>query len=450
MKIKRDIEVLGVSSHSNNVKPGDLFIAGNQEYIEDARQKGAAAILSSKGTDIEYPRPRELEAILASRVYQDPSRFLYTVGITGTNGKSTTTFMVQHLLKEMGLSSGLIGTIQYQIGEEIYTPTHTTPDICRNQFLFRQMVDRGMKACVMEVTSHALSQGRVEGIAFDAAIFTQLTQDHLDYHGTMEAYARAKNLLFRKDVKTAIVNSGCPWHQKIIEGTKAKIITYGKGGDLQASLPSFHSFETTFNVRYKEESASVRSPFVGHFNVDNYLAACALGVSNGWSLKDVTGALSSAPPVPGRLEPIDNTLGISLFVDFAHTEDALENVLSTLHSLKKGRLITVFGCGGDRDVGKRPKMAKVCEKFSDYCIITSDNPRSENPEKIIQQILSGFGPSVKYKAIVDRREAIRHAVSIARREDVVLIAGRGHEQTQIIGNEKIPFDDRVEARKACE
>ncbi|MEX1013360.1 MAG: UDP-N-acetylmuramoyl-L-alanyl-D-glutamate--2,6-diaminopimelate ligase [Waddliaceae bacterium] len=450
MKIHRDIEVYGLSSHSKHVKLGDLFIAGNQEYIAEARKNGAAAVLSAQGTEVEHPRPRELEAILASRLYKNPSDLLYTVGITGTNGKSTTTFMVQHLLQQMGLSSGLIGTIQYQIGDQIYPPTHTTPDICRNQHLMRQMVDQGMDACVMEVTSHALSQGRVDGISFDAAIFTQLTQDHLDYHGTMEAYAQAKNLLFRKEIKKAIVNSNCPWHQKIIEGTKGEIITYGENGDVRATKVSLTSFHTTFNVHYKGESLFVRSPYVGCFNVENYLAACALGVSNGWHLKDVTDALRDAPPVPGRLEPIDNSRGISLFVDFAHTEDALENVLSTLHSLKNGRLITVFGCGGDRDPGKRPKMAKVCEKFSDYCIITSDNPRTEDPQSIIEQILLGFTPSGQYKAIVDRREAISYAVSIAKRGDVVLIAGRGHEPDQMIANKKIPFDDRVEARKACE
>lgn len=384
------------------------------------------------------------------------------VGITGTNGKTTTSFIVRHLLNQLDAPSGLIGTIEYIIGKQRYQATRTTPDVLSNHKMLREMVSHGCQTAVMEVTSHALEQGRVDSIDFDVAIFTNLTLDHLDYHGTMEKYCQAKNKLFRslQNVpskkktwkKTAVVNIDSPWHEKITEGCQAQILTYStvQPADLQATNITLTSEGTVFNLKYNGQVYHCQSPLVGRFNVYNCLGAIGAALCKGISIEKVIAQLKTIPPVNGRLQPVPNRLNTKIYVDFAHSDDALANVLECLNELKTGRIITVFGCGGNRDQTKRPKMAQVSEKFSDLSIVTSDNPRTETPDKIASEIVKGFKRQDTYFVELDRRVAIEKAIRLAGPQDIVLIAGKGHETYQIFAHKTIEFDDVKEASLICE
>src|SRR5581483_4940629 len=317
---------------------------------------------------------------------------------------------------------------------------------------------RGCENCVMEVSSHALDQGRVESIEFDISVFTNLTQDHLDYHATMEEYGNAKAKLFsslkkgtKKFLKTAVVNADSPYLGQMLAGYSGACIRYGLDHpcDLKATSLTLTPEGMEFDVNYRGQTQKFASPLIGRYNVYNVLAAAGVGLARGLSLAEIAEALRRFSKVPGRLERVPNPHSFHVFVDYAHTEDALANVLTTLQELKKGRLITVFGCGGDRDKFKRAKMGAVAEKFSDLSIITSDNPRSEHPEEIIRSILTGLKKPAQALVIVDREEAIQKAIQIARPKDIVLIAGKGHENYQILAKETIQFDDRAVAMAAC-
>lgn len=475
VKGSKDIEITGVCANSKLVAPGNLFIAkkgrvdDGHRYIPEAVAAGAAAVL----TDIYDPSFKNIvqvihsdvagiEGAIAAQYYQFPSDELFMVGITGTNGKTTTSFLVKHLLDKLGSPCGLMGTIEYIIGEHHYRATRTTPDVVTNHKLLREMRLHECDSAVMEVTSHALDQERVACIDYDVAIFTNLTLDHLDYHQTMERYYEAKNKLFRslgkmnkmnrtkKFPKYAVVNADSLWSKKMLEGCQTPVVTYGidHPADLQATNLKLSAGATTFDLSYKGQTVSCAWPLVGRYNVYNSLAAAAVGLIRGEPLEKIVAILQTFPPVPGRLEPVKNELGLNIYVDFAHSDDALINVLECLKELKRGKIITVFGCGGDRDRGKRPKMAQAAEEYSDFCIVTSDNPRNEDPALICSEIITGFRRK-NFDVILDRRAAIERAIEMATSDDIILVAGKGHEKFQIFAYKTIEFDDCKVVQEIC-
>lgn len=459
----QDVEITGLVTHSRLVAPGNLFIAkkgssdDGAKYCEEALASGAAAILIDlpnpflKGVvQLLHPAPQEMEALLAARYYGFPSKSLYSIGVTGTNGKTTTTYLIKHLFDQLGIPCGLIGTIEYILGKHHFEAERTTPDAITNQKLLKEMVKQGCKASVMEVSSHGLAQGRCDQIEFDAAIFTNLSQDHLDYHITMEAYAQEKAKLFShlKEDKTAIINLESPWQESMLKECKAQILTYGlsSASDLFADAIQLDMGKTSFCVNYRGEKVQFSWEMIGRYNILNCLAALAACLVKGAQLKDLPPYVENFYSVPGRLEKVENLKGLNVFVDYAHTPDALEKVLHCLREIREGRIITVFGCGGDRDRGKRPKMGKAAEEGSDYTIVTSDNPRTEDPQKICTEVAAGFSTS-RFTVIVDRRQAIAKAIEIATPKDLILIAGKGHETYQLFAYQTIPFDDRKVAQE---
>jgi len=450
IKGNRDVEVMGIFSHSQFVTPSSLFIAkkgktfNGNTFISQAVEAGASAIL----TDIYNPFLKNVvqvivsdvgavEAKLAKRYYRDPASSLFLVGITGTNGKTTTAYLVRHLLG----SCGLMGTIEYIIGKQKLSAELTTADVITNYKVLRDMVDQNLQSAVMEVTSHALDQNRVEGIQFDLGVFTNLSHDHLDYHGSMKAYAATKMKLFNQ-VKESVINLDEGELVSNIKGVSYAIDCAAdfRGSDIEESLDG-----TQFNVRYCNRVYPFTTKLIGRHNVYNCLAAIAVAVRRGLRFPILQRRLAIFDGVPGRLESIPNTRGIYLFVDFAHTDRALENVLSTFKRMKLGEIITIFGCGGERDIEKRAKMAHIAERFSDQIIVTSDNPRHEDPMQICLAISKNL--TCKYSIEVERRAALRRGISIAKKGDIVLIAGRGHEPFQKIAGRLIPFDDRKVARE---
>lgn len=476
VKGSKDIEITGISSNSKLLAPGNLFIAkkgrnhdGNR-YIPEALSADAAAVLTDiynpslkNIVQLIHPNVSAIEGIIASQYYNNPSAELFLVGITGTNGKTTSSFLVKHLLDSLQMPCGLIGTIEYIIGAHRYQATHTTPDVHTNHKMLREMVLQRCKAAVMEVTSHALDQGRVDEIEYDAAVFTNLTLDHLDYHQTMENYCEAKKRLFtnlkvnessmsKASPKWAIVNADSPWQEKMISHCKTRILTYGiyNNADVKSSNIVLTPFGTTFDLTYKGKTISCNSPLVGRYNVYNCLTAICVGLVRGIELEKLVTIMETFPAVPGRLEAIPNPLGLKIYVDFAHSPDSLTNVLECLQEFKKGRIITVFGCGGDRDQTKRPQMAQAVEELSDFAIITSDNPRSEDPEAICAQVAKGLSSKAHYIIEIDRRKAIQQAIEMATPLDIILIAGRGHETHQIFAHKTIEFHDSKVTKQLCD
>jgi len=434
-------------------------------FIEQAVDKGAVAIvgekpgLSKRATMIVVPNSREALARLAATYYGDPSRRLKVIGVTGTNGKSTTTFLVKHLLERANQSTGLIGTVRYEIGERVLPAQRTTPESLDLQELLSQCVEAGCRNVVLEVSSHALSQGRASEIAFDVGAFTNLTQDHLDFHHGMKDYFEAKARLFdsvrdnQKKERAAVINIDDPYGQQLVArfGRDLPMISYGMGARAQFRASNFkvEMNGTSYQLNAKEKSYLVRLPLIGRFNVYNSLAALAVAHAIGADVRTSVLALANAPQIPGRLEAIPAKRQFHVFVDYAHTDDALLNVLRTCRDLHPNRLILVFGCGGNRDRTKRVLMGAVADQYADYAILTSDNPRKEDPEAIVRDIEAGFKRK-NYEKIVDRREAISRAIALAQPKDIVLIAGKGHEKYQEFGDHTIPFDDVEVAARALE
>jgi len=476
VKGSKEVEVSGVCSDSRFVSPGNLFIAkkgrthdGNA-YIADAVQAGAAAVVTDiydpsfkQITQLIHPTSVCIEGLLASRFHHEPSNKLFMVGITGTNGKTTTAAFTRHLLEQTGTPTGLIGTIEYVIGPHRHQASHTTPDACNNHKMLAEMVREHCSAAVLEVTSHALDQGRAAGLLFDVAVYTNLSPEHLDYHATMEDYARAKNRLFRmlgahtpKEAglasPRAVVNIDCPWYKTVVEGCQAELLTYGLSADaqLRASDCQLSSSGSRCTISFQDQQTQVEIPQPGRFNIYNALAAIGVGICRGHSLQALVEGIQSFPPVPGRLQRVPNHLGIEVLVDFAHTPDALENALLCVRELKPRRLVNVFGCGGDRDRTKRPEMARISEKLTDYTYVTSDNPRNEEPSAICSEIATGFSSPARYEVVVDRRKAIRKALEDAQKGDVVVIAGRGHESHQLLAHQTLPFSDWHVANELCQ
>ncbi|MBD0315367.1 MAG: UDP-N-acetylmuramoyl-L-alanyl-D-glutamate--2,6-diaminopimelate ligase [Nitrospiraceae bacterium] len=468
------VDVAGITDDSRTVSAGSLFVAvqGEQSdghrFVPAAVQAGAAAVVleqPSGGLAVPWVRvtdSRKALGLLGGRFYGDPSSRLRMIGVTGTNGKTTTAYVCKALLEAIGRRVGLIGTVAYQIGSETLAASHTTPGALTLQQLLAKMVERGCDVSVMEVSSHALAQDRTIGCEYDVAVFSNLTQDHLDFHRTMEEYFQAKLRLFagltgtHKPQKRAILNSDDVSGLRIKAHCPAPVWTYGikSKADLQAENVRLSVGGTTFRAATPAGSFAVESHLVGEHNVYNLLAAIGVALHEGATPEDVREAVSQVTNVPGRFERVMAGQPFTVVVDYAHTEDALVRVLAAAHELKAGRIITVFGCGGDRDRGKRPLMGRAAVRYSDVVILTSDNPRTEHPLAILQEVEAGVAdalidrPSVQYQKIPDRRAAIHAAVRNAQPGDMVLIAGKGHEDYQIIGSTKVHFDDREVAREA--
>lgn len=464
-----DVDVTGVSCDSRSVRSGHVFIAvpgthgDGWSYVEDALQRGAVAVVSehegSVGKGIfraRVPDARAAYALLSAEFHGRPSARLQVAGVTGTNGKTTTAFMVREIFEFVGQRCGLIGTVEYRIGERVIPAGRTTPDAGSLQGMLAQMVPAGCRAVSMEVSSHALDQNRVLGVDFDVGIFTNLTRDHLDYHSTFEAYFAAKRRLFtglgrgaKKAV--AVVNADDEWGRRLLADSDIVVprvsFSLGNAADIRAVDVRLSAEGSSFRVESPWGSAPVCLRLMGRFNVSNALAAIGATCSMGVPLEHVLAALVGMQTVPGRLEAISNNRGIHVFVDYAHTDDALRNVLVTLKEVVPRRLVLVFGCGGNRDRTKRSLMGRVAAEFADYTILTSDNPRKEDPMAILREIEAGFEGAGKYEVEENRVEAIRKAIALAQPDDVVLIAGKGHEGFQEVGGMTIPHDDRVVARR---
>ncbi len=434
-----------------------------RRYIGEAMDAGAVAILTDrydpflkKVTQVICPHPEKTMGVLASRSYRHhPSKDLFLVGITGTDGKTTTAYIIHSLFEKLVGPSGLISTIAYVTGNRYHSATRTTPDVCTNHRMLREMVVAGCQTGVMEVSSHALDQNRVDEIDFDVAIFTNLSPEHLDYHGDMESYARTKQRLFsllKAEKGCAVVNCDDPRYQQMISHCDASVLTYGieQRGDLSARDVDLQRDGSRSVLSYRGEDVPLFFPIPGLCNLSNALAATGALLARGFSLEEIAFHLARTPHVPGRFERVGNSLGREIIIDYAHTPQALEKIFRTLTTLPHRRIITVFGCGGDRDRIKRPLMAKICETHSAFCIVTNDNPRSEDPEEIVKEIFSGFQhPSIHLK-VLDRREAIHQAIEAMNEEDILLIAGKGHETGQIFAHQTLPFDDRQVVEEICQ
>ena len=475
-----DIAVRGVQYDSRKVSAGDVFVAmrggtsdGNN-FIDAAIRKGAAAVVTDsleRFVDLRAQQPelalalvdreanggRRALAEISSAVFGAPEKKLKVSSVTGTNGKTTTAFLLEQMLRSVGRKCVLLGTIETHVGDVVRESEHTTPESRDVLALFAEGVRAGCTEVVMEMSSHALEQERVWGIPVDVAMFTNLTQDHLDYHGTMEKYAAAKAKLFEGvgagAPRVAVINADDVYGAMMqgAAGGVETVWTYGHRGaaDFLAKDVALSARGATFELVSPEGQREVKSPLFGWFNVDNLVAAMAAAVARGLTLDEVVRCAATIRPAPGRFEPVPNELGFTVVVDYAHTDDALENVIGFARKLVgDARVITMFGCGGDRDKTKRPKMGRVAGEGSDLVVVTSDNPRSEDPLAIMEEILVGVREtSVKCLVEVDRRVAIGVAIRAARVGDIVLLAGKGHEKTQTFAGGAVHFDDVEEADK---
>ncbi|HEV2439809.1 MAG TPA: UDP-N-acetylmuramoyl-L-alanyl-D-glutamate--2,6-diaminopimelate ligase [bacterium] len=461
-----DREFGGLAHDSRSVRPGDLFAAirgfsqDGHRYAADAVRRGAAVLLVDHpladldATQVVVPDTRRAFATAAAAFYRHPSRDLRLCGVTGTNGKTTTTFLVDAILREAGRRSAVIGTLGVRVdGAPVafHATTPTTPEASDLQRLLREMLDGGVQDVTMEVTSHALELHRVAQCRFVTGVFTNLTQDHLDLHGTLEAYRDAKARLFAmvEPDGVSIVNADDPYGDAMARASRAPVWTYGidRPARIRAEELDLTPRGTGMTVVWPEGRVRVALPLPGRFNVSNALAAFAVGLSGGVPADTVRRVLEATSGVPGRFEPVDEGQPFAVIVDYAHTPDSLEQVLRLAAEISSGRRIVVFGCGGDRDRTKRPIMGRIGTQLADYAIFTSDNPRGEDPEAILREIEAGVPGARNFSSEADRRLAIEEAIALARPGDVVVIAGKGHETYQIVGDQVIDFDDRAVARE---
>lgn len=460
-----DLDINGIEKNSKDVKEGFLFVAikgfavDGHKFIEDAIKKGAIAIVIEEGCDLKaFKVPegitvvmtkdtREALAIIASNFYGNPSSKFKLIGVTGTKGKTTTTFMIKEILEKAGKKVGLIGTIATYInGKRIKDSDRTTPESLELQQIFKQMVDAGVETVVMEVSSQSLKLHRVTGCEFDIVLFTNFSEDHIspNEHPNMEDYFNSKLKLF-KMCNTGIVNADDLHGAKIPRlFPESNITTYGidNYANVLAKDITITNSYVDFKVKLGQRNERVKTFIPGRFSVYNSLAAICVGLKLGCSAENIKEALLEVR-VPGRSELVDNKKDLTIMIDYAHSPESLENILNAVKSYTRGRVISVFGCGGDRDPGKRPIMGEISGRIADYTIITSDNPRTEDPEKIVNQIEEGIKKTNgKYECIVDRIEAIKSAIEMANKNDIVVLAGKGHETYQIIGHKKYPFDEK--------
>jgi UDP-N-acetylmuramoyl-L-alanyl-D-glutamate--2,6-diaminopimelate ligase len=486
-------EIEGIAYHSSQVKKGFLFVAirgmevDGHQFIGEAVQRGADVVLLEKGQEISgrtmifVSDSRQALAKISSNFYGDPSSRVKLIGITGTNGKTTTTYLLESIFKKARYGVGVIGTIDYRFGQKRISASNTTPESLDLQKIFWEMVKEETSHVIIEVSSHGLDLSRVLGCQFDGVVFTNFTSEHLDYHQTLAHYFESKKKLFseflmksRKTVRFAVTNQDDPKGEEIIEGINLPVIHYGLSPSCDISADQITSTFEGLSCRIKTPKGicTIQSKLIGEYNVYNILAAVATGIAIDIPLETLKSGVESLEGVSGRFERIGNRKGIHVIVDYAHTHDALERVLLGLKNLlrnspqSEGKVIIVFGCGGDRDRTKRPLMGKVAGTYSDLSILTSDNPRTEDPLTIMNEVETGlkslslfewkrneielWRSKRGYLKVPDRREAIRMAIRIAQPSDTVLIAGKGHEDYQIVGRKKFPFDDRIEAKKALE
>ena len=447
-------EITGITCDSRQVKSGFAFICINgaksdgHDYAEKALENGAAVIVAERdlgiSNQIVVPDTHAAYADMCAKWFGNPADSLKLLGVTGTNGKTSVTYMMKKILEKAGYKVGLIGTIQNMIGDEIIAAHNTTPNAYELNSLFALMKAKGCSYVIMEVSSHALDQSRVYRLDFEAAMFTNLTQDHLDYHITMENYLAAKKKLFSM-CKTAIVNSDDPYSAELIKGLDCKVVTYSLGDSSTYSAKGVNYRPASVDYEFVSDSeiGHIKGNTGGRFTVYNSLCTAACAVEIGIPLSTVASALSELQGVKGRAEVVPTGRDFTVIIDYAHTPDGLKNILSTFRECKKNRLIAVFGCGGDRDKTKRPIMGNIAAHFSDYAIVTSDNPRTENPSAIIKDILEGMkGAAIPVKVIENRIEAIKFAVSIAQKDDIIVLAGKGHETYQILNTGTIHLDER--------
>lgn len=464
-----EIEITGITHSSTTVELGFLFICidgykvDGHRFAPQAVNKGAKALVVSKQIEglpvdvvqIKVPDTRIAEAYLAAKFYDYPSRKMPVIGITGTNGKTTTTYLLESILNNAGYFPGIIGTISYRYAGKFIPAKNTTPSALELNQMMAQMLDAGCNYLVMEVSSHSLAQGRVEGIDFDIGVFTNLTRDHLDFHNTLEEYLKAKCLLFvklgegynKKNPKFAVVNIDDQYATQVIAASTVPVVKYGIASD--ANIRAANIIQTnrglSFDLVTPKGKTEIQLQLPGLFNVYNALAAAAALSRTDIGLKQIKQGLESVTVVPGRFQSIDCGQDFMVIVDYAHTDDALFNLLRSARQLTSRKLIVVFGCGGDRDRGKRPKMGEIAAKLADIVIITSDNPRSEDPARIALDIEIGIkrvtNGSEKYQVVLDRKSAIETALNLAKKGDTVVIAGKGHENYQVFADRTIHFDD---------
>lgn len=462
-----DFEVRGITCNSKEVLDNFVFVAvkGNKqdgnEFIDEAIARGAKAIIGHRTQDtrhklgsaqfINVKDTRKVLAELAAEFYKHPSQKIKVVGVTGTNGKTTITYLIEALLKRAGYTPAVIGTINYRFKGKVTPAKNTTPGPIELQSLLAEMLMAGVDYAVTEVSSHALDQERVSGIRFHAAIFTNLTHDHLDYHQTFRRYFQAKAKLFKSLDKRAyaIINIDDAYGRKLRDALGAKIITYGieRPADIIAEKIKYGINHSEFVLKAPQVSINLKTLLIGRHNIYNLLAAASFALKENLDPEFIQSAVNDFSGTPGRLERVKSQCGISIFIDYAHTPDALKNVLNALRPLVQKKIFVVFGCGGERDSGKRPKMGNIASELANFCIITNDNPRSEDPQKIILDIKRGIKKN-NYSVIPDRKEAIKKCLSLARKGDLVLIAGKGHENYQILKDKTVPFDD-VNIVKEC-
>ncbi|MBI5789531.1 MAG: UDP-N-acetylmuramoyl-L-alanyl-D-glutamate--2,6-diaminopimelate ligase [Candidatus Schekmanbacteria bacterium] len=463
-------EISGIAYDSRKTRPGFLFIAvpgfvtDGHKYIQQAIKSGASALIISEaeyrpadfeGTVILVSDSRRALSSTADIFYGRPSRKLHLIGVTGTNGKTTTAFLIANILRTAGRKVGLLGTIEYQIGDQILPAARTTPESLDLADLLARMVNAGCEYAVMEVSSHSLALNRVADCHFKTAVFTNLTPEHLDYHKNMEDYFQAKYKLFQAldSSGTAVSNFHQDWGQRMVKECQAKVWSYSLSAGADISVESYaanrHGLHARLNI--KGQLHELRSPLLGEYNLDNLMAACAVCLAQGMDWATITLGIAGLKSVPGRFEPVICGQDFTLIVDYAHTEDALLNLLKGARRLNPKRLITVFGCGGQRDRQKRPLMGAAAYQLSDFVIVTSDNPRLEDTLEIIHEVEQGISAlgalKDSYHIVPDRRQAIMEAINLAEKDDLVVLAGKGHENYQIIGDKSYPFDDRLVARE---
>ena len=457
-----DIEITGITCDSRQVKPGFAFVCINgaksdgHDYAEKAVESGAAAVIAERNlglsNQIVVPDTHAAYADMCANWFGNPAKDLKLLGVTGTNGKTSVTYMMKKILEKAGYKVGLIGTIQNMIGDEIIAAHNTTPNAYELNSLFALMKAKGCTYVIMEVSSHALDQSRVYKLNFEAAMFTNLTQDHLDYHITMENYLAAKKKLFRM-CKTAVINSDDKYAAELMKDLDCKIVTYSMSDNSTYSAKGVNYRPASVDYEFVSDSeiGHIKINTGGKFTVYNSLCTAVCAVEIGIPLSTVAAALLELHGVKGRAEVVPTGKDFTVIIDYAHTPDGLKNILSTFRECKKNRLIAVFGCGGDRDKTKRPIMGNIAAHFSDYAIVTSDNPRTENPSAIIEDILVGMkGAAIPVKVIENRIEAIKFAVSIAKKDDIIVLAGKGHETYQILSTGTIHLDEREVVAEALE
>jgi len=466
----QDLEVRIVSCDSREEQKDGIFVAmsgskfNGSDFIRDAIAQGAKIIAKKGGSSdlgniiiadnicvLDVDDPKDFLYGIGQRFYGNPSHKIKSIGVTGTNGKTTITYLIESIIHACARRCGVIGTVNHRIGTKIIPSKNTTPGFLDNQRYLSQLVDLGVDYCVMEASSHALDQGRLEGIDFSAGIFTNLTQDHLDYHKDMESYFKAKSLLFKNlsSGAASVINVDDDYGKRLCLLTNSKIVTYAIDvpADLRAHNINYLLSGTHFEIIFPDGRIKIHTRFIGKHNIYNILAAFAWGISQGLNPELIRMGIEKLAHVPGRLEPVENNKGIFIFIDYAHTEDGLVNVLKALRAVRSEKIILVFGCGGDRDRTKRPKMARAACQLADFSFVTSDNPRSEDPQAIINEIIPGFTKK-NYEICIERKEAIGRALKLAQKGQVVLIAGKGHEDYQIFKDRTIVFNER-EIVKEC-